>query len=149
MAHGYPSTLDRYYDAIARTGRNPGNLRFFVDYLFEGVDLTGKTMLDVGAGDGRFSFYAAAAGAREVVSLEPDAAGSSGGQTGAFRKLASPFDHPDVRLVPESLQQYEHKGELFDLLLLTASINHLDEAACSAQGVACGACAAPSAASRQ
>jgi 2-polyprenyl-3-methyl-5-hydroxy-6-metoxy-1,4-benzoquinol methylase len=71
MAHGYPSTLDRYYDAIARTGRNPGNLRFFVEYVFEGVDLTGKTVLDVGAGDGRFSCYAAAAGAREVVSLEP------------------------------------------------------------------------------
>src|SRR3954449_9617938 len=69
---------ERYFDLAEAEWpvRRAGNLRFYVDYLFEGVDLRGARVLDIGAGGGRYSFYAAAAGAARVVALEPEAAGS-------------------------------------------------------------------------
>jgi ribosomal protein L11 methylase PrmA len=63
--------LERYFEAVAQRGRSRENWRFYLDYLFRGVDFAGRTMIDVGAGDGMFSFYAACAGATKVVSLEP------------------------------------------------------------------------------
>lgn len=123
--------LGRYFSAVEQLGYKPRNLRFYLNYLFDGVDLAGKRMLDVGAGNGRFSFYAACAGARESVAMEPDAAGSSGGRTGqALQRLASLLDDPNVKLVRQTLQEYEHEGDPFDVVLLHASINHLDEEAC-------------------
>ncbi len=122
--------LDRYFGALQQLGYVPGNVRFYVKYLFKGIDFTGKTMLDVGAGDGRFSYYAACAGASRVVSLEPEAAGSGTGRVDKFKRLASLVDQPQVEFVPVPLQEYTHEDGLFDVLLLHASINHLDEEAC-------------------
>jgi SAM-dependent methyltransferase len=123
--------LDRYFDVVAQTGRTPGNLRFYLDYLFRSVELTGSTMLDVGAGDGLCSFYAACVGASKVVSLEPEAAGSSAGMNEAFERTASQLEQEQVQLVPQRLEDYEPSDESFDVILLHASINHLDEDACT------------------
>jgi SAM-dependent methyltransferase len=122
--------LDRYFAVIAANGYVPGNMRFYADYLFRGIDLTG-TMLDVGAGDGMFSFYAACAGAARVVSLEPQVAGSAAGMNDTFERIASLLGQDQVELVPQRLHDYEATAESFDLLLLHASINHLDEDACT------------------
>ncbi|HWH55690.1 MAG TPA: hypothetical protein VNT04_08955, partial [Gaiellaceae bacterium] len=46
---------------LAETGESADRVRFYCDYLFDEIPLQGKTMLDVGAGDGRYSFYAACA----------------------------------------------------------------------------------------
>jgi SAM-dependent methyltransferase len=115
---------------MAQMGARPGNVRFHCEYLFDGIDLEDKTMLDVGAGDGRYSFYAACLGARRVVSLEPEAAGSRVGMQERFRWAASTLGAQDVELVPQRLQDYEPRGEDFDVVLLHGSINHLDEQAC-------------------
>jgi SAM-dependent methyltransferase len=123
--------LGQFYEAIASTGQNAGNLRFYIDFLFDGAPVTGRRMLDVGAGDGRFSFYAACAGAREVVSLEPGGAGSRHGQSGLeFERLARRVNAPAVRLVRQTLQDFENDGSPYDIVLLHSSINHLDEDAC-------------------
>jgi len=123
--------LAHFYEVIASTGQSASNLRFYVEFLFDGVPVTGRRMLDVGAGDGRFSFYAACAGASEVVSLEPGGPGSRHGQSGLeFERMASRVNAPAVRLVRETLQDFQYGGPPYDIVLLHSSINHLDEAAC-------------------
>ncbi|MDP9223625.1 MAG: hypothetical protein M3P18_07165 [Actinomycetota bacterium] len=131
MTQGDSRLLDRYYDVVMETGRVPGNVRFYLDYLFRGINLSGATVLDVGAGDGLFSFYVACAGATKVVSLEPEAAGSTPGVNEAFGRMASLLEQDQVELVPKRLQEYEATDLSFDLLILIASINHLDEDACT------------------
>lgn len=124
-----PNSLNRYF-CIAEKGLATGNLRFYVNYLFDGIDFRGKTMLDVGGGDGTFSFYAACAGAEKVICLEPEVAGSATGMNAAFKRTASFLDQAKVQLLPNQLLDYESDDGSFDILLLHASINHLDEGAC-------------------
>ena len=100
--------------------------------LFDGVDLEGKTMLDIGCGNGRMGLWAAAHGARRVVGLEPEVDGSSAGMQESFRSTARRIGLQDsVELVTARLQDYDPGHERFDIVLLTASINHLDEDACT------------------
>jgi SAM-dependent methyltransferase len=116
---------------MAERVRSPGNLRFYLDYLFEGVDLTGKSVLDVGAsGGGRYSLYAACQGAREVVSLEALDSGSTATTVDDFGRALDLLRLRNVELVSGRLQDLDLGEERFDVLLLYASINHLDEDAC-------------------
>jgi SAM-dependent methyltransferase len=124
------ASLQRYGEALQKMGHRPGNVHFYMRYLFDGVDLRGTRVLDVGAGDGRFSFYAACAGATEVVGLEPDMAGSSDEAnmtSAAFQRMSDLVGVPGVRLVRQTLQEFEHGGEPFDVVLVHAAVNHLDE----------------------
>jgi SAM-dependent methyltransferase len=106
-----------------------GNLRFYLDYLFEGVDLKGARVLDIGAGGGRYSFYAAAAGAAHVVALEPEAAGSDAGVATQFERFREQLGVDSVELRHATLQEFDPGDERFDVLFMHASINHLDEPA--------------------
>lgn len=110
---------------------NIANLRFSLETLFEGVTLGGSRVLDVGAGDGRQSFYAASAGAVRVVALEPEAAGSSGGVRAKFESIANRLGDESVEVRSDTFQDYEPGGERFDVILLNAAVNHLDEEACT------------------
>jgi SAM-dependent methyltransferase len=122
-------SFDQYFEIMA-SRRSPGNLRFYLTRLFEDIDLDGKRVLEVGAGDGTLSFYAACAGAARVVSLEPEAQGSRTNSTEVFARTAALLQLDPVQLVPRRLQEYEPDDGSFDIVLLHRSINHLDEDAC-------------------
>lgn len=126
--------MEAYFSIVASAfpDRNLGNLRFYLDYLFDGVPLAGRRMLDVGAGDGVYSLYAAAAGAERVVALEPEAAGSSAGVAQKFGRMAKLSALDSTELVSGSFQEFDPEGERFDVLFLHSSVNHLDEPACIA-----------------
>ena len=122
---------ERYFSAAEAEWpvRKAGNLRFYLEYLFEGVDLNRARVLDIGAGGGRYSFYAAAAGAAHVVALEPEAAGSDAGVAAQFERFRERLGVDSVELRHATLQEFDPGDERFDVLFMHASINHLDEPA--------------------
>jgi SAM-dependent methyltransferase len=122
--------LSEYRSLMAELGHSPGNLLFALDWMFSGVPLDGRSVLDIGAGAGAASFYAACKGASLVVSLEPEAAGSRSGMQERFELTRRRLHAHQVALRPETLQEFHADGECFDVLVSIASINHLDERAC-------------------
>jgi len=107
-----------------------GNLQFFMDSIFGEIDFNDKKVLEIGGGSGLVSFYAACRGAKHVVCLEPEGAGSSTAIIEKFRKLSSLLQLTNVVLKPITFQEFDPEGESFDIVILHNSINHLDENAC-------------------
>jgi SAM-dependent methyltransferase len=116
---------------MAESVPSVGNLRFYLDYLFRDVELADRRMLDVGAASGgRYSFYAACKGAAEVVALQAHHDGSTAGTAAEFDTTAGRLGLENIRFVASSLSESKLEPAHFDVLLLYASINHLDEEAC-------------------
>ncbi|MGE5458505.1 MAG: class I SAM-dependent methyltransferase [Methanococcaceae archaeon] len=106
------------------------NLRFKYDQLFGNIDFKGKNVLEIGGGQGVFCFYAAIRGAKWVVNLEPEGAGSKSGYIEKFRLLKEELGIHNVELIATTFQEYNPDNIKFDIILLYNSINHLDEKAC-------------------
>jgi SAM-dependent methyltransferase len=138
-AGGEPGRVCPRREAFLRTLRRLGAVRrewmtrALMQSLFRGIDFRGRRVLDIGGGDGVYSFYAAAMGAREVVCLEPEAAGSIGGEARMFERIRGEMPDLPVRLVQQTVDDYED-DEGFDVVAMIASINHLDEDACMRLG---------------
>lgn len=112
---------------------NTSNLKFHLNYIFDNVELTHKKVLDIGGGSGLLTFFAAAQGAEKVVCLEPECSGSSSGMIDKFNEFRSALsDSLHIEQLPMTLQKYleQSSEEEFDVVILHASINHLDEEAC-------------------
>jgi 2-polyprenyl-3-methyl-5-hydroxy-6-metoxy-1,4-benzoquinol methylase len=126
------TSMERFL-AAAQTHRlwsTPARLRTYGEYLYRDIPLKGASLLDIGGGSGVFSLYAAASGASRVVCLEPEAAGSLKGKREKFLEVAHACGITGVEMRPDTLQDFDAGGERFDVVLLHASINHLDEDAC-------------------
>ena len=125
-----PASLELYFSVMGEVGHNPGNLRFEQKTVFDRIPLADRSVLDIGAGAGSTSLYAACAGARRVVSLEPELAGSAGGTRTVFERCRDRLGADQVTLRAETLQEFDAGDERFDVVISRASINHIDEAAC-------------------
>ncbi len=95
------------------------NCERYLQRFFEGIDLKGKNVLDVGSGNGWISVYVFMNGAKRVIGLEPMETG--------IREICLGSD--SVSIVPSTIQEYNAQ-ETFDLIVLHDSINHLNEEAC-------------------
>ena len=103
---------------------------FYLEHeLFPKIDFDNKNFLDIGAGKGIFSAYAAIKGAKEVVGLEPELEGSSENMTQNFNDLIKTLNFENVFLKQITLQEYVPELK-FDIVLMHNSINHLDEEKC-------------------
>jgi hypothetical protein len=105
-------------------------LRFYLNNLFHRIDFKKKNILDIGAGAGVYSCYMSSQGADKVIGLEPEIEGSRNNYIAKFRELGGKLQLNNVFLEPLTFQAFESKGELFDLILLHYSVNHLNEDAC-------------------
>lgn len=125
------TTLDQYSRTLRSLGliRDERTTRALLEDLFRGVDFTDRRVLDIGGGNGIYSFCAAVMGAREVVCLEPLEAGSSGRVAQEFQRIRGALPAAPVTLDTRTVQQYRG-AEGFDVILMNASINHIDEDAC-------------------
>ena len=129
---GYKTALADYIDRDHLFGRHGiTGLDWHARQLLAGVDLTDGNALEVGAGRGLLSLWMLSSGARSVVSLEPEADGSTAGVRDALerhrRALGVSADRWQVEA--ETFQSYR-ADRVFRVILLQNSINHLDEDAC-------------------
>lgn len=124
--------LDDFFEIVIKEGMHSTErrLRFYLDNLFSGIDFSGKSMVDVGGGSGMYSLYGAFLGARSVVCLEPEQAGSRQGVRLRAEQVVGRLGIHTLEISPSTLQQYDSAGNRFDIVLLHDSVNHLDEPAC-------------------
>jgi hypothetical protein len=124
--------LQAYLEIVREvTGRDPATLRHHLAQVFGDVEMSGVRMLDIGGGDGVFSFYAAAMDAAEVVCVEPAGEGARTDAHERFRVMQRNLSYGGrVALEPRAVQEFAPDGPGFDVLLLHNSVNHLDEEAC-------------------
>jgi predicted RNA methylase len=112
MERGTLMTNERlvsYFSTLTRDERlwsSEAALQRYMRWLFQDVPLHGARVLDIGGGAGVFSFYAAAAGAREVLCLEPERQGGSTGMNEQFRRLQRVTGFHNVRLEGAMLQTF-------------------------------------------
>ena len=113
---------------VARVyGTDPHWLAVRIEDLFGRCEFTGLRVLDVGAGRGLHSAAIAALGAREVVALEPDLDGSRGGSASVMEANAERLGLRNLRPLRCTLDAFHAEAGSFDLILLYAVVNHLDE----------------------
>jgi 2-polyprenyl-3-methyl-5-hydroxy-6-metoxy-1,4-benzoquinol methylase len=131
-AAGAVRSMDDVFDVLIeeKLYSSRKRLAFYLDALFDAIDLEGATMLDIGGGSGVFSFSAAARGASKAVCIEPESEGSTGGPHRQFQRVAARLGWGGrVTLEPKTFQEFDPGLERFDVVLLHDSINHLDEPA--------------------
>ncbi len=104
--------------------------RYYCTSVYRDSVLQGKEVLEIGCGLGWLSLYAACEGASRVVGLEPEADGSVGGEVAEFKRMAEKLGLRQIEIRPQTIQDYDPAGRHFDLIVLRASVNHLDEDAC-------------------
>ena len=127
-------SFEEYFAILQRhdlySGRR-ASLRFYLGYLFQGLSFEGRAMLDIGGGAGLFSLYGACRGAKPVVCLEPELEGSSRSAADRLRQLCDALP-PHINILPKAVtfQEFQPAGQMFGVILLHNSINHLDEEAC-------------------
>jgi len=96
---------------------------------FAELDLVGARVLDIGGGSGAVSFWCAIQGAH-VTCLEPLALGSNEDMDATFQRFSSDVKTDfGVDLIRQTFQEYANTGE-FDVVVMSNSINHLDELSC-------------------
>jgi cyclopropane fatty-acyl-phospholipid synthase-like methyltransferase len=100
--------------------------------LFDGIDLIGKNVLEIGCGKGMLCLWAKAQGANHVVGLEPlqDGAYDSPKCFRDFNAVVNDLGLENIELLPRRIQDYGQAVSHFDVVLSIASINHLDEQSC-------------------
>ena len=126
---------DQVYTKICESHgySKPNRLKFyFENWLFKGIELKGKRLLDIGGGKGAYSFPAALKGAEYVLVLEPEIDGSSSGMIDGFRRIHASLENPEnIQLITDKLEGFcQSSNQTFDVILMHNVINHIDEDAC-------------------
>lgn len=94
----------------------------YLKWAFKDIDFKGKKVLDIGGGNGIYSYYAKLMGAAYCLNLEPFGAGS-----GNIKILGeSTYNELKIDIEPLPIQEFNTDSK-FDVIILHDSINHLDE----------------------
>lgn len=102
------------------------------EQLFPNINLQGKRLLEIGCGDGMSLLWAAMNGAELALGLEPYSDGSTRNEQMEhfFGAAIDEFNLGQARIIKKPIQKFENDNTLFDIVLMQASINHLDEDSC-------------------
>jgi SAM-dependent methyltransferase len=97
-------------------------------FVFDGLNLHGKRVLEIGCGKGGLVAWAAVHGASFVLGLEPEKDGSENSSYRTLETVVSSLCLGNVEASPKAFDEYPF-SEPFDIVLLYNVINHLDERA--------------------
>lgn len=108
---------------------NAKRLDFYLDQLYRGVELEGRSLLDVGGGSGLLAGMAVAdRGAERAVVLEPVMEGSTATVPAQFKALQGSLNLGErFILLPIVLEDLGTEYDPFDIVMLHNSINHIVE----------------------
>lgn len=123
-----------YFEVVrkhqTRVAVKPRNLRFYMtEQLFNGIDFSDKTFLDIGAGIGMFGLYAASNGAKSVDLLEPELEGCAPGMIDMMHGIMNDCGLNNAHHIKSTIQEHS-VSEPYDIVLSHNAINHYDEDAC-------------------
>ena len=126
---GWSDQQRRAFEQMLAEDRHRGLDRYLwtAERFFEGVDLTGKTVLEIGSGRGLRSLFMGLQGAKQVVSLEPGMAGSRGGIKELQRDRLAKLGLTNVEFVDADFNLWDPGAARFDVIVSESSINHLYE----------------------
>ena len=110
------------YNNLKLSHHNFTRMTTYLNWCFDGIDFSGKSVLDIGGGNGIFSYYSKLRGASSVLNLEPFSAGST---TFNFEGVES-LDNLKISINNQTIQDYK-TNKTYDIIILHDSINHLDE----------------------
>lgn len=100
------------------------------DFLFNGIPLIGKHVLEIGCGTGAWAIWAALHGAGRVVGIEPQTAGSTANTLTKFRQTIKELNLDKKVLASNHyLHELPAQEQPFDVVVMYNVINHLDEEA--------------------
>ena len=94
----------------------------YLEWAFKNIDFKDKRVLDVGGGNGIYSYFARFKGASYCLNLEPFGAGS--GNISILDDKA--FSELSIDIEPVTIQDYQGEAP-FDVMILHDSVNHLNE----------------------
>ena len=98
--------------------------------LFDGIELSGTSVLDVGCGSGAWVLWSAINGAGQVVGIEPEADGSTLHTLSTLRQTVERLGlHQNVSVFDYFLDQLPMQEHEFDVIVMFNVINHLNEEA--------------------
>jgi len=122
---------DQILSAVSRQLGYRSNERYKArsEFLFDGISLAGKRILEIGCGDGAFCIWAALQGADYVLGIEPEAEGSTSGSSRKFNDLIRQYDLKNTELKNCYLHGLPIPEKKYDVILLYNVINHLNEEA--------------------
>ena len=119
----------KFAEVVERITKRPyERVKFRYDYFLGGVDVEGKDIVDIGAGGGLLSGYLAVRGARRVVAVEPEMAGSLQGWTSDIQRLICEVGLEDrVSVVADDFVTAPLEDASFDIAVCQSAINHIRE----------------------
>lgn len=102
--------------------------------VFNDVELNGKRVLEIGCGKGLLCIWASIHGASQVLGLEPLEDGSGSFDSSRiyreFKEMSAAADLHNIEMLPLRIQDYAGQEDYFDVVLMIASVNHIDEDGC-------------------
>ena len=107
--------------------QNPPAFAHALANLFEGVDLRGKRVLEIGSGRGLLAIYMGMRGAAHVLSMEPELVGATSGVITDQRARIAALGLKNVEVEVADFNTWRAGDRRFDVIVSKASINHLHE----------------------
>lgn len=109
--------------------KTPEHIQYNCKQAFGNINITGKSILEIGAGEGILSAYATRF-AKHVTAIEPEGAGSTEGYSAIIKNLKEVLAAPNFELFQDVVQNYDCGERKYDIVLMYNSVNHLDESMC-------------------
>jgi SAM-dependent methyltransferase len=120
--------LEMFRTIIERDqGQRFDRLQWRIKHLMKGFEIQNANILDVGCGSGTYAIYLALLGAKHVVGIDPEGAGSVSGVKNAFLQRIEKLDIQNCEFMGVEFAEGLFPEGHFDLILSYNSINHLHE----------------------